>query len=71
MRHVTEYSKQELNDMLKRAYHTVPGSQEIEFETEYGQGKPAAAQLDMNMGLLEFQRVVRWRTVRMQGITAF
>ena len=22
---------------VKRAYHTVPGSQEIEFKTEYGQ----------------------------------
>ena len=71
MRHVTEYSKQELNDMLKELTIQFQEAKKLNLKLNMARGKPAAAQLDMNMGLLEFQRAVRWRTVQMQGITAF
>jgi len=68
MRHVTEYSKQELNDMLKELTIQFQEAKKLNLKLNMARGKPAAAQLDMNMGLVE---VVRWRTVQMQGITAF
>ena len=36
--------------MLFRSYHTVPGSQEIEFETEYGQGKTRSSPVGYEHG---------------------
>ena len=54
MRHVTEYSKQELNDMLKELTIQFQEAKKLNLKLNMARGKPAAAQLDMNMGLLEF-----------------
>ena len=54
MRHVTEYSKQELNDMLKELTIQFQEARKLNLKLNMARGKPAAAQLDMNMGLLEF-----------------
>lgn len=54
MKHVTEYSKQELNDMLKELTIQFQESKKLNLKLNMARGKPAAAQLDMNMGLLEF-----------------
>ena len=54
MRHVTEYSKQELNDMLKELTIQFQEAKKLNLKLYMARGKPAAAQLDMNMGLLEF-----------------
>ena len=54
MKLVTEYSKQELNDMLKELTIQFQESKKLNLKLNMARGKPAAAQLDMNMGLLEF-----------------
>lgn len=56
MKHVTEYSKQELNDMLKELTIQFQEAKKLNLKLNMARGKPAAAQLDMNMGLLEFPK---------------
>ena len=56
MRHVTEYSKQELNDMLKELTIQFQEAKKLNLKLNMARGKPSADQLDMNMGLLEFPK---------------
>ncbi|MCD7991515.1 MAG: aminotransferase, partial [Clostridia bacterium] len=56
MKYVTEYSKQELNDMLKELTIQFQEAKKLNLKLNMARGKPAAAQLDMNMGLLEFPK---------------
>lgn len=53
---ITEYSKQELNDMLKDLTIQFQEAQKQNLKLNMARGKPAAAQLDMNMGLMEFPK---------------
>ena len=56
MKHVTEYSKQELNDMLKELTIQFQEAKKLNLKLNMARGKPSADQLDMNMGLLEFPK---------------
>ena len=56
MNHVTEYSRQELHDMLKELTIQFEEARKLNLKLNMARGKPAAAQLDMNMGLLEFPK---------------
>ena len=56
MNSITEYSKSELNAMLGELMIRFEEAKKLNLKLNMARGKPAAAQLDLNMGLMEYPR---------------